>query len=319
MKYTQWLKLWLEEIKIYNRHKTYVLYKSIVEGRLVEKFKDYDIKEIDRKTVQDYSSELLREGKIGSDEGLSPNSVNMIVNVIKSSLKSALEAGEIEEYPLHSVRRPRSSEKLVTSFSRSEQKKLEMAIMLEPDTKLLGVLIALYTGLRIGELLALKWSDIDLKSRVISVTKTCHDGKDDNGNPHRYVGEPKTYSSSRLIPIPIQLTSYIRSAQKKSRSEWVVSKGTSFVSVRTYQKSFESLLKRLKIEHRGFHSLRHTFATRALESGMDVRTLSEILGHRSPTVTLNRYAHSMISHKRNMMNKLGKGLEPGKALLSANQ
>lgn len=319
MKYIEWLTLWLEQIKIYNRHKTYVLYKSIVEGRLVEKFKDAYITDIDRKTVQDYSTELLREGKIGSDEGLSPNSVNLIVNVIKSSLKAALDAGEIEEYPLHAIRRPKSAEKLVTSFTRAEQKKLEMAIMLQPDNKLLGVLITLYTGLRIGELLALKWSDIDLKGRLISVTKTCHDGKDDNGNPIRYVGEPKTYSSSRIIPIPVQLTSYIRAAQKKSRSEWVISKGTSFVSVRTYQKSFESLLKRLKIEHRGFHSLRHTFATRALESGMDVRTLAEILGHRSPTVTLNRYAHSMISHKRNMMNKLGKGLEPGKALLAANQ
>lgn len=319
MKYIEWLTLWLEQIKIYNRHKTYVLYKSIVEGRLVEKFKDADITDIDRKTVQDYSTELLREGKIGSDEGLSPNSVNLIVNVIKSSLKAALDAGEIEEYPLHAIRRPKSAEKLVTSFTRAEQKKLEMAIMLQPDNKLLGVLITLYTGLRIGELLALKWSDIDLKGRLISVTKTCHDGKDDNGNPIRYVGEPKTYSSSRIIPIPVQLTSYIRAAQKKSRSERVISKGTSFVSVRTYQKSFESLLKRLKIEHRGFHSLRHTFATRALESGMDVRTLAEILGHRSPTVTLNRYAHSMISHKRNMMNKLGKGLEPGKALLAANQ
>ena len=78
------------------------------------------------------------------------------------------------------------------------------------------------------------------------------------------------------------------------------------VSVRSYQRSFELLLKKLHIAHRGFHSLRHTFATRALECGMDVRTLSEILGHKNPTVTLNRYAHSLLEHKAAMMNRLGK-------------
>ncbi len=319
MKYTEWLKIWLKQVKIYNRQKTYVLYKSVVEGRLTEKFEGLRTSEIDSKTVREYSEELLLSGRTDSSGGLSPNTVNLIVNVIKSSLKAASDAGEIEEYPLRSVKRPRTTEKLITSFSVAEQKKLETAIMLEPNSKSIGILIALYTGLRIGELLALKWSDIDLKSRLISVTKTCHDGRDENGRPYRYVGEPKTYSSSRLIPIPSQLLSYIKTAAKLSTSEWVISKGSSYVSVRTYQKSFESLLKRLKIEHRGFHSLRHTFATRALESGMDVRTLAEILGHRSPTVTLNRYSHSLIAHKRSMMNKLGKGLEAGKALLSGNR
>jgi integrase len=78
------------------------------------------------------------------------------------------------------------------------------------------------------------------------------------------------------------------------------------VSVRSYQQSFECLLKNLHIDHKGFHSLRHTFATRAIECGMDIKTLSEILGHKNPTITLNRYAHSLMDHKREMMNKLGK-------------
>ena len=81
------------------------------------------------------------------------------------------------------------------------------------------------------------------------------------------------------------------------------------VSVRSYQRSFESLLKRLNIPHKGFHSLRHTFATRALECGMDVKTLSEILGHKNPAVMLNRYAHSLMEHKADMMNRLGKLLQ----------
>ena len=96
------------------------------------------------------------------------------------------------------------------------------------------------------------------------------------------------------------------SAARSAASPFVVSSGGKAVSVRSYQRRFELLLKKLGIPHKGFHSLRHIFATRALECGMDVKTLSETLGHKNPTVTLNRYAHSLMEHKADMMNRLGK-------------
>ena len=95
---------------------------------------------------------------------------------------------------------------------------------------------------------------------------------------------------------------------KTGDSEYVVSARGKPVSVRTYQKSFEAIQEKLKIKKRGFHALRHTFATRALECGMDVKTLSEILGHKNSAITLNRYAHSLFEHKAAMMNKLGNSL-----------
>lgn len=109
-----------------------------------------------------------------------------------------------------------------------------------------------------------------------------------------------------MIPLPKQLLPKLKSIKKNGNSDFVVSAGDKAVSVRSYQRSFELLLKKLNIPHRGFHALRHTFATRALECGMDVRTLAEILGHKNPTVTLNRYAHSLLEHKTAMMNRLGK-------------
>ena len=93
---------------------------------------------------------------------------------------------------------------------------------------------------------------------------------------------------------------------KKISSPLVISKNGEGISNRTYQRNFESLLKSLNIKHRGFHTLRHTFATRALECGMDVKTLSELLGHKSPAVTLKKYAHTFLIHKKEMMNRLGK-------------
>lgn len=98
----------------------------------------------------------------------------------------------------------------------------------------------------------------------------------------------------------------LREIKRKNGSRYVVGEGDKIISVRSYQRTYELILKKHGLPHRGFHALRHTFATRALECGMDVKTLSEILGHKNPTVTLKRYAHSLMEHKKDMMNRLGK-------------
>ena len=113
-------------------------------------------------------------------------------------------------------------------------------------------------------------------------------------------------ASMRVIPIPRQLVPMLREMRKKNGSKYVVGNGDKVISVRSYQRTYELMLKKHGLPHRGFHALRHTFATRALECGMDVKTLSEILGHKNSSVTLNRYAHSLMDHKKDMMNRLGK-------------
>ena len=189
-------------------------------------------------------------------------------------------------------------------FTLAEQKQIEQAILNGKKDKLYGIILCLYSGLRIGELIALQWSDIDFTKGILTVSKSCHDSKDG-----LIIDEPKTATSRRVIPLPKQLLPILKGIKKKSDSPFVVSSRGKPVSVRSYQRSFELLLKRLNIPHKGFHSLRHTFATRAIECGMDVKTLSEILGHKNPTVTLNRYAHSLMEHKADMMNRLGKLLQ----------
>ncbi|MGN0790227.1 MAG: site-specific integrase, partial [Christensenellales bacterium] len=164
-----------------------------------------------------------------------------------------------------------------------------------------------YTGLRIGELLALTWSDIDFEKGILSVTKTCHDGNE-SGKHIRIIDTPKTENSRRQIPLSKTLIKMLKEMKKKSNCEVVIADGEKPVFIRSYQRTFELLLKKLGLPHKGFHSLRHTFATRALECGMDVKSLSEILGHKNATITLNRYAHSLWEHKAEMMNKLSKML-----------
>ena len=305
MKYMDWLNEWLKNYVLPSvKIRTYERYSLIVNLHIRDKIGMLELDDLTPLLLQQYITELLQSVNRKTGKGLSANSVNAIISVLQSSLKTANFLGLTAEYTADKVKRPKLKEKPVECFSLKEQKQIEQAILSGRKDKLYGILLCLYSGLRIGELIALQWSDIDFTKGILTVSKSCHDGK-----AGLIIDEPKTATSRRVIPLPKQLLPILKGIKKKSHSPFVVSANGKPVSVRSYQRSFELLLKKLKIPHRGFHSLRHTFATRALECGMDVKTLSEILGHKNPTVTLNRYAHSLMEHKADMMNRLGKLLQ----------
>lgn len=306
MKYNLWLNEWLVNyVRPFVKQKTLIRYEEIVNGHLIKKLGNYTLDELTPILLQKYIVELLLNGNLKTGRGLSSNSVNAIINVIQLSLKCAFSIGKTKIYTADKIKRPKVKEKQISIFTYKEQKKLEQYILSSSDSRLFGIILCLYTGLRIGELLALQWTDINLKRKTISITKTCYDCKNADGRFSRMLDTPKSDSSVRVIPLPKQLIPYL-SVLKKENTEYVISNHKKIMFVRTYQSIFSGLLKKLNLPHRGFHALRHTFATRALECGMDVKTLSEILGHKNSAITLNRYTHSLMEHKANMMNKLGK-------------
>ena len=305
MKYIDWLIQWLENyIRPSVKMRTYERYKLIIEQHIKDKTGSIELNDLSPLVLQSFITWLLQSGNKKTGKGLSANSVNAVISVIQSSLKTAHLLGLTKDYTADKLKRPKLKEKPVECFTLAEQKQIEQAVLNGKKDKLYGIILCLYSGLRIGELIALQWSDIDFAKGILTVSKSCHDSKDG-----LIIDEPKTATSRRMIPLPKQLLPILKSIKKKSDSPFVVSANGKPVSVRSYQRSFELLLRRLNIAHKGFHSLRHTFATRALECGMDVKTLSEILGHKNPTITLNRYAHSLMEHKADMMNRLGKFLQ----------
>ena len=307
MKYKEWLNIWLENyIKPTTKLRTYKRYLQIVKLHILKKLGEDELGDIVPLKLQQFVTELLQSGNLLTKKGLSANSVNVIINVLQRSLKLANILGETKEYVGSYIKRPKPKEKVITCFTLKEQKKIEQAVLSDRRDKMFGVVLCLYSGLRVGELLALRWADVDLKKGTITIKRACHDGNDVNGKTCRIEDTPKTASSRRTIPLPNQILQLLKKHKLHNKSEYIISNDGKPIYVRSYQRSFDLLLKKLKIGHRGFHSLRHTFATRALECGMDVKTLSEILGHKNPTITLNRYAHSMMDHKKEMMNKLGK-------------
>ena len=307
MKYKEWLLDWLASYeKPSRKSRTYTKYRDIVEKRLIPQLGEYDLTEITPLTVQRYIAELSEKGNKKTGGGLAPNSINSIITVIQKSMTMAHLVGHTDSYEMHKIKRPKSEEVPIECFTLDEQRRIEQAVMQDKRKKMLGIILCLYTGLRIGELLALEWSDIDFQKGLLTVNKSCHDGKDETGKYCRMTETPKTAKSRREIPLPKQIVPVLKEMKKASTSVLVITDGKKIPSVRSYQGSFALLLKKLRIPHRGFHSLRHTFATRAIECGVDVKTLSEILGHKNATVTLNRYVHSMMEHKAAMMNKIGK-------------
>lgn len=304
MLFKTWLNTWLESyVAPSAKQRTTDRYRLTVQLHITPYLGDYDMDDITPLTLQKLVTELTRTGNVKTNAGLSVNTVNMVISVLRGAMYTAYTLGVTKSFPAGKIKRPKPSERKIECFSMKEQSKIEKAVLDSDKPKLLGVVVCLYTGLRIGELLALKKNDYDSKSKTFSIARSCHDGK-----TGRVTDTPKTAASSRIIPVPKQLLPLI-SALKKSDSDYLITENGNPVSVRSYQRSFELLLKKLKIPHRGFHALRHTFATRALECGMDVKTLSEILGHQNPSVTLKRYTHSLMEHKKEMMNRLGKSLK----------
>lgn len=306
MKYTEWFNIWLENyIKPSSKQRTYEQYCKIAKIHILPHLGNYKLEELTPFVLQKFVTDLTVNGNKHTGKGLSPNFVKAIISVVQNSLKTAHMVGYLPEYTANKIKRPKINEKKVSCFTLAEQKKIETAALDAKKDKYKGIVLCLYTGLRIGELLALSWEDIDFEKGILTVSKTCRDGNI-NGKHIRISDTPKTENSRRQIPLSKTILKMLKEMKKKSTCGFLIADGEKPVFVRTYQRMFELLLIKLKLPHKGFHSLRHTFATRALECGMDVKSLSEILGHKNPTITLNRYAHSLWEHKSEMMNKLGK-------------
>jgi integrase len=192
-------------------------------------------------------------------------------------------------------------------FSKSEQEKLSIFLLSNPDKFNTGILVCLFTGLRIGEICALRWEDISFGERTLRIRKTMQRVQRTGcAGPKTQViiSSPKSANSERTIPIPDTLLPIISKHQKSDCGFFLTNSSKKYVEPRLMQIHFHKALDECGIESANFHALRHTFATRCVEFGMDVKSLSEILGHSSITITMDRYVHPSLDVKRENINRL---------------
>ena len=306
MKVKELFDIWLNKYcKLSLKIRSFNKYDNFINLHINPILGEYEITEITSDILQDFISLKLKEGNLKTKGPLSSNTVFGIASVLKQGFKFALMQDLIIKDPTLSLKLPQATEKEVQALTRDEQKTIEEYCLKHNKSNYLGIVICLYTGIRLGELLALTWDDINFEDKLLYIKKTSYTSKV-NGKNQIIIDKPKTKKSNRIIPIPDKLLVLLQIQKRASSGDYIIAtKQNKMVETRSYQRTFESILSKCGIKHYNFHCLRHTFATRALELGMDIKTLSEILGHTNVAITLNRYAHSLLDYKIQEMNKIG--------------
>lgn len=298
---------WLSDLKSQVKASTYVKYTNTINNHILPFWGEKLISEVTTDLLKDFIALKLQKGNINKKTGLSVKTVKDIVSVIKLIIKYAESLAEKSNcnFELLTFKQPISSD---NSISKKTQDKLTAFLMNETDYTKLGILFCLYTGVRIGELCAIRFEDICIDEKIIKITKTMQrlqNFSDDCENKTSvFITTPKSSSSQREIPIPDFLMNIILGFDFSPKSYILTGRSDKYVEPRTLEYRFKSCLKKCGLEDYRFHQLRHRFATQCVELGFDVKCLSEIMGHSNVNITLNRYVHASMDLKRVNMDKL---------------
>nr|WP_278245707.1 site-specific integrase [[Eubacterium] cellulosolvens] len=301
---------WLIAIQKVLKHSTYVRYQSIYRRRIQPVIGDCLPTEISQIMVK------MCLG-LGGNAGSRPSAsyVNTTLNIMRQILLYADPAIHTDEL-MHGIIKPRTVQKTIEVFSSEEQRRLLNVLEQHPDSYKTGILICLMTGCRLGEICALKNADISMENETIHIHSTVQriqrpvDFVDDQtakkaSKTVLLVTSPKSQKSDRIIPLPDYLHSFLRKYPLKG--EFAVN-NTKLMEPRTYENKFTTYQKMAQITPKNFHTLRHTFATNCVAGGMDPKVLSELLGHSSVTITLNRYVHPTDEMKKKQLNDVYKNI-----------
>ena len=259
------------------------------------------------KLIESRVKEFMRT--VALNQQLSSSYQRKLISIFKTAVISIMKETGIFIPIINDLKLPKGVNIPVEVFSAKEQIQIEQAIMSSDDFRVYGILLCFYTGIRLGELCALRWENIDLESGIMTITATAARVKNYDSSSLKTViaiGLPKSKNSGRKIPIPAFMISLIRNMASKNRieSNYIFSSSDKPPEPRTMQRLYKKILISANVNERKFHVIRHTFATRALELGIDIKTLSEILGHSNIVITLNIYAHSMLEQKKIAIQKM---------------
>lgn len=280
---------WLDSIKNHVKPNTYQKYEGVCKNHIVNEIGFLFVKLISNCTIIDFTNRL-------KDKSLSAKSINDILIVLGLAFKYAKEEYEISTPRIRYLKEEKKNTRVL---SVNEQTQLTAYLNAGMDIYKFGILLALYTGIRVGELCALQWSDIT--KDYIQINKTMMRVKTGSGKTEIKIGSPKSASSKRLIPTPQCLMPLIN--QFRNTGYVLSNDKLDYTEPRLMQIKFENIIKNSGLKKTNFHALRHTFATRCVEAGVDIKTLSEILGHSDVKTTLNRYVHSSFELKQKSMRQ----------------
>ena len=292
---------WLDRNRVLWKQSTYSKYYHIVNDIVADTLPSITILHLSEKIIQSEVNKMLTQNR-------STSYVRDYVTVINAVLRYAANKGYNCKTKLH-IRFPKKKKAQVQYLSRTEQQIFIQYLLKNPDLTKIGILFALYTGVRCGELCALQWGDIDLKAKTVVISKTLQRIQEHEAKSKRktkiVVMPPKSNDSIRVIPIPDLLMRVLKKYQSEEKDAYFLTGlPNRFIEPRCLQNKFKRYIADCGLADINFHALRHTFATRCIEVGFDVKSLSEILGHADVQTTLSLYVHSSFELKVDNMKKL---------------
>lgn len=293
------------------KESTYAHYRQLINNHILTYWNGKRIRDITSPMLEDYKLFLINSGG-NKKNGLSKKTVKEVLGLLHQIFKYSEMLG-LSNNPFKDFKMPKATKPEIIILSRADQKILEQETKDSSD-KLFGIYLCLYTGLRLGEICALKWEDIDFSSGILSVKRSMQrislsaDGS--TVKTKIRIDTPKTESSYRDIPLSSTLLHMLeeRKAKITDTRSYFLTGSDNYVEPRNYYKFYKRQEKECGIGDYTFHALRHTFATRCIECGVDAKSLSEVLGHADVKITLERYVHSSVELKRMQMEKLSVGI-----------
>lgn len=289
---------WLETKKITIKESTYYNYVYFINKYIINILGDMTIEELQNYNFNEFITELMKT--------LSNKTIRDILCIVKSILNYANEEYDAN-IKIKKIKSPQLIQEKVEILSNREKGRLENACIRENTLKSIGILVCLNTGLRIGEICALKWENINLDKNILYVKKTLQRVYNKEERKTKVIIDvPKTISSIRAVPISNKLYEIIKPLKNEYKDEdfFLTGNNEKYFEPRSYQKYFKDILRKCKIRGYKFHTLRHTFSCNCIEVGMDAKSLSEILGHSKVEITLNRYVHSSYKMQKKYLEKL---------------
>lgn len=292
---------WLKNSRRQNKPSTYVKYSAILDRHIKPCLGNCTPAQLTAATVGEFARNL------SDNQGLAPKSVKDILVVLRSILNYAKKQFSAVFADIE-IEYPKDSRKQMRILTQQEQKRFTQYLLTDMDTCKFGVLLALFTGMRIGELCALRWENVSLEEQTIRVTQTMQRIKNlnptDGAKTTVLVDTPKSDCSVRVIPMTKMTMELCQRMAPSSRTAYLLTGTQKYMEPRALQYRLGRYTEACGLQGVHFHTLRHTFATRCVEVGFEIKTLSEILGHATTTITLERYVHTSLELKRRNMTKL---------------